>query len=151
MNYSYKGKTLTNYCRENGINYMSIYNYMYRHDCGVEEAMNAYNSQNFTKEVVKYYYCGQTLVEWCRNNKVSYHNVMKHIYRGRSIEDAVARTRKQKPVYKDGLKIDTPIRYIEKHFENPISAYIKFQDIRQKKGLSKSEAMDFIKTKFKMK
>lgn len=89
--YKYKGKYLAEYCRENGIKYSTIYNYMYKTNFNVDDAMRAYykGDLDVTRRYSQYTYKGMKLSVYCKKKGIRYIAVYMNIYRGKSINDAV--------------------------------------------------------------
>lgn len=96
--YKYKGKTLRQYCIENGLNYTHVLSRVWAGK-PIEEAIQ-YRQYSKNKGY-KYEYEGIPLPKWCKLHKISITTVLGRIYRGYSIEEAVkSQDTKVKYMYK---------------------------------------------------
>ena len=85
----YQGMPLKDYCKEHTeINYNTIRNFINREieknpNLSVQEAIEKYISKEH-KGIYKYYYCGIPLVQYCKENNLSYRNIITYIDRYRN-------------------------------------------------------------------
>lgn len=81
-----KYTSLFTYCKDNGLNYISIVQRI-NHGADVKKAIE--DEKNGVNNRKTLFYNGVPLREYCLKNGISYYTVLTRIARGRSIEDAI--------------------------------------------------------------